>query len=795
MVIGGGHVIDYEHDVAAVGRVDIVPTILATVCRATGMGFAAVARVTDDRWIACSVRDEINFGLEPGDELKLETTICHEIRQSGQAVIIDDVASDAVFCDHHTPALYGFRSYISVPITLADGRFFGTLCAIDPHPRSLNNPDTVDMFNMFAQIVGSQLDNADQLAAASFALEEHRSERDLLWETSPDLLVELDFEGHLLRVNPAWTTILGYNADELIGRQVSSLVVAEDFDLTQRALADAAGGPLPTVENRYRHKDGSHRWFSWVAAPAANTILATGRHITAQREAEAALRDEQDFARLALAAVGGVGVWTYDIPKDCFYCDPAISALYGLDPERGAAGLPRDEFLKNVHPADRLPLQKVMASGLRRSGEIEIEYRLVHPDGSVRWVLSRGHTYLDASGQPVRRTGVGVDMTSQRQIEDQLRQSQKMEALGQLTGGIAHDFNNLLTVIRGSAELLRRPELTQDKRRRYADAIADTADRAAKLTSQLLSFARRQALTPEVFDIAESIDGLTDIIGTLAGAMVKVDVDVGDCPCFINTDRTQFDTAIVNMAVNARDAMGGTGRLKIALQHESGIPAVRSHPAVAGEFVAITLSDTGPGIPTEALDQIFEPFFTTKGIGQGTGLGLSQVFGFAKQSGGEIIARNGDGGGATFTLYLPIVDERVATLPPVQKIEDAEDGHGLCILVVEDNLEVGEFATQALGELGYRTRWVTSGKQALAELELPNEFDMVFSDVVMPGMSGIDLGREVQRLYPGLPFVLTSGYSEAIVQSGATGFPLLKKPYSIAGLSRIIQETGRGLLT
>ena len=783
--------IDHEDGVAAIGRVDIVPTILATVCRATGMGFAAVARVTDDRWIACSVHDEINFGLEPGGELKLETTICHEIRQSGQAVVIDDVASDAAFCDHHTPALYGFRSYISVPITLADGRFFGTLCAIDPQPRSLNNPSTIDMFNMFARIIGSQLESADQLTAAQSAIAEHRSKRDLLWESSPDLLVELDFDGYLLRVNPAWTTILGYDQDELIGRQVSSLVVAEDYNLTQQALADAVEGPLPTVENRYRHKDGSARWFSWVAAPTQQSILATGRHITAQREAEAALRDEQDFARLALAAVGGVGVWTYDIQGNCFYCDPAISALYGLDPERGAAGLPRDEFLQNVHPADRLLLDKAMLAGSQRSGEVELEYRIVHPDGSIHWVLSRGHTYLDTNGQPVRRTGVGVDMTSQRQIEDQLRQSQKMEALGQLTGGIAHDFNNLLTVIRGSAELLRRPDLTEDKRQRYADAIADTADRAAKLTSQLLSFARRQALTPEVFDVAESLAGLTDIIGTLAGALITVDVDPGDCPCFVNADRTQFDTAIVNMAVNARDAMGGEGRLAITARHVSGIPAVRSHPAAKGDFVAITLRDTGPGIPAEALDQIFEPFFTTKGIGQGTGLGLSQVFGFTKQSGGEIVAVNDDDGGAAFTLYLPIVEQRDVAPVAVQKDELVPDGDGLCILVVEDNLEVGKFATQALGELGYHTRWVTSGKQALAELEGPNEYDMVFSDVVMPGMSGIELGQEVQRLYPHLPFVLTSGYSEAIVQSGASGFPLLKKPYSIAGLSRIIQETGK----
>ena len=778
---------NYQDDVAAVGRIDIVPTILSTVCRATGLGFAAVARVTDERWIACSVRDEINFGLQAGGELKVETTICHEIRQSGKAVIISDVHKDVIFRDHHTPAMYGFRSYVSVPIVLSDGRFFGTLCAIDPAPKDLENPDTLKMFELFAHLLGSHLEIADQLAAAATTILQQDTERDLLWESSPDLLAEMDFEGRLLRVNPACLSLLGYQPEELIGHLVSSLVFPEDSMKTQEAIAEAAQGGSPTVENRYRHKDGSTRWFSWVAASTQRIILTTGRHITAQREAEAALRDEQDFARLALAAVGGVGVWTYDIPADRFFCDAAISALYALDPERGAAGFLREEFFANVHPEDREPLRKVLAGGLQREGELELEYRLLHPDGSIHCVLSRGHTYLDADGQPVRRTGIGVDMTSQRQVEDQLRQSQKMEALGQLTGGIAHDFNNLLTVIRGSSELLRRPDLAPDKRQRYADAIADTADRAIKLTSQLLAFARRQALTPEVFDAGASIKAIADMVGTLAGSGVAITVDVDHCPCIVNADRTQFDTALINMVVNARDAMNGEGRLTITARPAPSIPAATAHGAVAGEFLAVTLTDTGPGIPPDKLDRIFDPFFTTKGVGKGTGLGLSQVFGFAKQSGGDVLASNPEGGGASFTLYLPLAAQQQAAPSAASAKENvATSGEGLHILVVEDNVDVGEFATQALAELGFKTRWVVSGREALAELALARDFDLVFSDVVMPGMSGIELGREVQRLYPDLPVVLTSGYSEAIVQSGASGFPLLHKPYSIASLSRIL---------
>ncbi|MBB4616989.1 PAS domain-containing hybrid sensor histidine kinase/response regulator [Sphingomonas abaci] len=620
-------------------------------------------------------------------------------------------------------------------------------------------------------------------------VDERTAERDRMWEASPDLLLVIDFDGVFRRVNPAWTTLLGYTADELVGHHANEFVIEEDHRATIDAYQATAAGRPAQVENSIRHKDGSLRRISWVGVPAGEMTYASGRDITAERAMAAKLRDEQDFARLALSAVGGVGVWTYDMAADRYVCDAAIVALYALDPAQVGQAITREQFFANVHPDDRAALAQILAEGRVRAGELEIEYRLVHPDGSIRWVLSRGHTYVDAEGRPVRRTGIGVDLTSQRQVEEQLRQSQKMEALGQLTGGIAHDFNNLLTVIRGSAELLRRPDLSSERRERYAKAIADTADRATKLTHQLLSFARRQALTPEVFDVAASVRGIGDMLATLTGSRIAIDLDLGDCPCHVNADRTQFDTAIVNMTVNARDAMEGEGRLSIAVRAADHIPAVRAHPMIPGAFVAVTLTDTGPGIAADRLDQIFEPFFTTKDVGHGTGLGLSQVFGFAKQSGGEVVAGNAPAGGAQITLYLPLVETaatpRDARGDPTAPIPSGDD---LYVLVVEDNLEVGEFAIQALAELGYRTRWVVSGREALAELAAGEAVDLVFTDVVMPGMSGIELGREIARLYPGLPVVLTSGYSDAIVHSGASGFPLLQKPYSIGGLARILQQ-------
>ncbi len=372
--------------------------------------------------------------------------------------------------------------------------------------------------------------------------------------------------------------------------------------------------------------------------------------------------------------------------------------------------------------------------------------------------------------------------------EDALRQSQKMEAVGQLTGGVAHDFNNLLTVIRSATDLLKRPDLSAERRERYIDAISDTADRAAKLTGQLLAFARRQALQPEVIDVGQSLRVISDMLGTLTGSRIVIAIDLPDTPCFTNVDPSQLDTALVNMAVNARDAMEGAGRIDITVRSAGLIPAVRSHPAVEGRFIAIAMADSGSGIEPDKLERIFEPFFTTKGVGQGTGLGLSQVFGFAKQSGGDITVESEVGRGTVFTLYLPQVDQGApAEVDDVG--EGLADGHGTCVLVVEDNSEVGTFTTQSLAELGYVTVWAADAQEALAELAVDaTRFDIVFSDVVMPGMNGIELGKVIRDRYPTLPVVLTSGYSNVLAQDGTHGFELLHKPYSVEQLSRILSK-------
>ncbi|MGH1571049.1 ATP-binding protein [Methylobacterium sp. P31] len=373
--------------------------------------------------------------------------------------------------------------------------------------------------------------------------------------------------------------------------------------------------------------------------------------------------------------------------------------------------------------------------------------------------------------------------------EEALRQSQKMEAVGQLTGGVAHDFNNLLTIIRSSVDFLRRPNLPDERRRRYMDTVSDTVDRAAKLTGQLLAFARRQALKPETFEVGACLRGVAEMLDTVTGARIRVALEAPDTPCYVRCDRSQFETALVNMAVNARDAMDGAGTLTLRLACHHPLPAIRGHAGSRSAFVAVSLTDTGAGIAPSDLTRIFEPFFTTKEVGKGTGLGLSQVFGFAKQSGGDIDVMSAVGAGTTFTLYLPEVDAADAAVCEQAGEAGTTDGAGRRVLVVEDNVEVGRFATQILEDLGYAPEWAANAEAALERLGPDGDgFDVVFSDVVMPGMGGLALAEELRRRLPDLPVVLASGYSHVLAEEGSHGFELLHKPYAADQVSRMLRQ-------
>ena len=366
-----------------------------------------------------------------------------------------------------------------------------------------------------------------------------------------------------------------------------------------------------------------------------------------------------------------------------------------------------------------------------------------------------------------------------------LRQTQKLEAIGQLTGGVAHDFNNLLTIIRSSLHFLQRPNLDDKRRERYLKTIADSVDRGAKLTGQLLAFARRQALSPQVFEAGPRLEAMADMLDTATGVRVQVELQLPQAPCHIRADLSQLETAVINLMLNGRDAMAGEGTLRMRLLADQHMPGQ------TGLFAAISVTDSGVGIAPELLERIFDPFFTTKAPGEGTGLGLSQVFGFAKQSGGDVKVSSIQGQGTSFTLYLPQEPAPATELPG--NADDNTQPQPVAgrrrILVVEDNPDVGSFTSQVLQDHGYCISLASSAEEALAQLNGPNgDFDAVFSDVLMPGMGGLALARELRKQRPQLPVILTSGYSEAIAEGGHQGFAFLAKPYSA---QQVCQMLGR----
>ncbi|MFV0624551.1 PAS domain S-box protein [Sphingomonas sp. ac-8] len=426
-------------------------------------------------------------------------------------------------------------------------------------------------------------------------------------------------------------------------------------------------------------------------------------------------------------------------------------------------------------------------------GKFEAEGWRVRKDGTPFWTSVVIDPVYGEDGRHLGFAKVTRDISERRRAQEEiertrqaLSQAQKMEAIGRLTGGVAHDFNNLLTVIRSSADLLQRPDLPEEKRARYVQAIADTADRAARITGQLLAFARRQPLRPERFAVAERVRGMEQILGTTLGDTAALTIDIADAVGSVEADPSQFETAILNLVINARDAMPDGGSVRITAARTDAIPAIRGHAAAHGAFVEVAVADTGSGIAPETLERIFEPFFTTKPVNKGTGLGLSQIYGFAKQSGGDIAVASRAGEGSRFSLFLPCAEEA-----PSDGAEAAGDRPtpipARHVLLVEDNETVGECAGMLLAELGQTVRWAKSGAEALQVLEEDGErFDLVFSDVVMPGMDGITLGQQLRRRWPALRVVLTSGYSHVLAEDGHHGFAVVQKPYSLDVLRRML---------
>jgi len=390
-------------------------------------------------------------------------------------------------------------------------------------------------------------------------------------------------------------------------------------------------------------------------------------------------------------------------------------------------------------------------------------------------------------GLALRRTRRLYDEADRREAaEGALRQAQRLEAIGQLTGGVAHDFNNLLMIISGSVARLRS-ELTDPKQVRMIEMIATATQRGETLTRQLLSYSRKQTLTPQVIDLSQRLPVLRELLTRSLQAGIEINVDVPDGVCAVRVDPGEFELAILNLAVNAKDAMPEGGTLSIRAKPVT-LKGEATEEGLSGEFVAIRIADTGQGIAAEHLTRVFEPFFTTKDVGKGTGLGLSQVYGFAKQSGGMATVASAEGRGTAITIFLPRTHDAPLAAPE-PKAAPAPAAAAGTVLLVEDNADVAEVAASYLRQLGYRVRSVAHAQAAIAALRLDAHVDLVFSDILMPGgMNGLDLARDIADRFPGMPVLLATGYSASAQDAVRHGVMVLQKPYDLESLRRHIRE-------
>ncbi|WP_431035340.1 ATP-binding protein [Pseudomonas yamanorum] len=344
-------------------------------------------------------------------------------------------------------------------------------------------------------------------------------------------------------------------------------------------------------------------------------------------------------------STAGLGIWRLDLTTGELKTSATCRLNFGLEPQ---IPFSYEHMQRLVHAEDKRRVAEAWDRSIAQRGDYDVHYRVITPLGETRWLHVRARPRYADDGLPVAMTGTAQDVS-----QEKLLQSQKMDALGRVTGRVAHDFNNLLTVIRSSADLLKRPSASEERRLRLVEAISEAVERGSHFTSQLLSFAGRQALHPAPLDINSNTLAMADTIAVRVGAGINVRIESTAVPCVVHVDPGQFEAAILNMVMNARDAMMDKGELVIRVESMDLIPASHGYPLIKGRFVAVSITDNGSGIAPFSLNRIFEPFFSTKGKGQRTGLGLSQVLGFAKQSGGEIRVESHLGQGSTFTLYLP----------------------------------------------------------------------------------------------------------------------------------------------
>ncbi|MFN7978365.1 MAG: PAS domain S-box protein [Vicinamibacterales bacterium] len=603
-----------------------------------------------------------------------------------------------------------------------------------------------------------------------------------LFDYAPDGILIADAEGRHLDANPGICRILGRTRDELVGGTGADIVASDELPHIGPALAALGGDVDYQREWRLRHRDGSIVEADVIATRMPDGhILATFRDVTDRNRAQRDARAAEERMRFALESAD-VGIWERDFRTGAVRWSEILEAQYGLAPGTFAGS--HEAFLAMVHPDDQDQVRRGFDAAMRKGGEFSVQHRIVRPDGSQRWITGVGLVLLSPDGAPRRAVGVSLDVTAQHQLEVQFQQAQKMEAVGRLAGGVAHDFNNLLTAILGYCELVLDELPPQHPMRFEISEIEKAGRQAGELTRQLLAFSRKQIIEPTVLDVNAVVRGLQSMLRRLIREDVEVTVTLAGEPMLINADRGQIEQVVINLAVNARDAMPTGGRLTI----ETAIGAADDDPRTP--VARLTVADTGDGMTEEVRRRIFEPFFTTKGVGKGTGLGLAVVDGAVAQCGGGITVESAPGAGTTFRLWLPLVAaDGLATAGPTMSI--ASRG-AETVLVVEDDDAVRGVVRLALTMQGFTVLEASGGEAAvhIAE-EHPGVIHLLLSDVVMPEMGGRQVLEAIRQRRPGIRALFMSGYTDdAVLRHGVVeaADAFIQKPFTPLGLARKVRQ-------
>ena len=595
----------------------------------------------------------------------------------------------------------------------------------------------------------------------------------------------LDPQGIVTNWNAGARRIKGYGADEVVGRHFGMFYLPEDREkgAPVHALETARETGKFEAEGWRLRKDGT----KFFASVVIDAIYENGeligfakitRDVTERNKSAEALKESERHFRLLVSGVTDYALYMLDPSGIVTNWNAGGQRIKGYLAEE----IIGQHFSRFYSIADQAAGRPARALRLAlENGRYEEEGWRVRKDGTFFWASVVIDPIRDDTGQLIGFAKITRDISERREaqqniekIQRQLAESQKLDALGQLTGGVAHDFNNLLMIVAGNIHALKKIAGNDEKSLRAIQAIETASQRGASLTRQLLTFARRQSVNPQTIDLVHRIHSIREVLNTGLGGAVQLHIDVDHDIWPVTADAAEFETALVNLVINARDAMPGGGSV-----------TVRASNVSPGDQVAIKVEDTGVGIPPDILAKIFDPFFTTKAVGKGTGLGLSQVHGFAHQAGGTIAVTSELGKGTTFTICLP--RSELVTASAENETSSIRSG---TVLLVEDNPDVANASTGLLEQLGYSVRWASDAEAALREIDR-NGIDLVLSDIVMPGkMDGLGLARAIKLKWPALPILLATGYSEA-AQNARTDFPILRKPYQLHELSRALSELSR----